>query len=296
YNGMDKEYDDSIRKVEKCEQSCRNFLEEEKRKWKTTAISLFGKGNARYLLEFSESVATKLGHEYSFKSQRKGFKRYEHPELTALTKALFEAEHQRNLITADIGRRVFEDFADRRNKWNLVILQMATIDALCSFAIYATNTADIVDICQPEFDFESHEPVLEIRRGNHPLLIGDGVKLAKGSKDRKFVANDTCFGELDDSTKHPMMILLTGPNAGGKSTIMRQTASLICMAQLGCHVPAKYMKLTPADRIFSRIGAHDSTFAGQSTFYVELDETKSIIKNATKDSFVIIDELGRGTS
>jgi len=296
YSGMVQEYDDAIKKVQDCEQACRDYCVQEQKKWKSSEISLYGTGKARYIMEFPQNIAAKLGSEYLLKSQRKGFQRYEHPKLTELTKALFNAEKERDAITSDITRRVFEDFAERKNKWNLVILQMATLDCLCSFANYAVETKDLVDICKPTFDFESDEPFLEIRKGNHPLLIGEGVKLAKATRERRFIANDTCFGRVDGNNNLPMTILLTGPNMGGKSTIMRQTAVLIVMAQMGCLVPAKYMKLTPTDRIFSRIGAHDCSFAGQSTFYVELDETKSIIKNATRDSFVVIDELGRGTS
>ncbi|KAE9553997.1 hypothetical protein FO519_002757 [Halicephalobus sp. NKZ332] len=296
YSGMVKEYDDAIKKVQDCDQACKDYCVQEQKKWKSTEIVLYGSGKARYIMEFPQHIAAKLGSEYLLKSHRKGFQRYEHPKLTELTKALFDAEKERDLISSDITRRVFEDFAERKNKWNLVILQMATLDCLCSFANYAVETKDIVDICKPQFDFESEEPFLEIKKGNHPLLIGEGVKLAKAARERRFVANDTCFGKIGSDGNLPMTILLTGPNMGGKSTIMRQTAVLIVMAQMGCLVPAKAMRLTPADRIFSRIGAHDCSFAGQSTFYVELDETKSIIKNATRDSFVIIDELGRGTS
>jgi DNA mismatch repair protein MSH6 len=92
------------------------------------------------------------------------------------------------------------------------------------------------------------------------------------------------------------MVLLTGPNMGGKSTLLRQTCIAVIMSQLGCYIPAKKCRLTPFDRIFTRIGANDNIMAGQSTFMVELSETSKILKEATPRSLVILDELGRGTS
>lgn len=98
------------------------------------------------------------------------------------------------------------------------------------------------------------------------------------------------------SQDSPKIMLLTGPNMGGKSTILRQTCIAVIMAQMGCYVPAKSARLSPVDRIFTRIGANDNIMAGQSTFFVELQETSSILRNATSNSLVILDELGRGTS
>ncbi|ORY49140.1 hypothetical protein BCR33DRAFT_753229 [Rhizoclosmatium globosum] len=109
---------------------------------------------------------------------------------------------------------------------------------------------------------------------------------------KEFIPNDTVLGGEGGST----MILLTGPNMGGKSTLLRQTCIAVIMAQLGCYVPAATCRLTPFERIFTRIGAHDNILAGQSTFMVELSETSKILREATPRSLVILDELGRGTS
>ena len=90
--------------------------------------------------------------------------------------------------------------------------------------------------------------------------------------------------------------MVTGPNMGGKSTLLRQTCLAVILAQIGCYVPAERCLLTPVDRIFTRIGAFDNILEGKSTFYVEMEETKAILEKATDNSLVILDELGRGTS
>lgn len=106
-----------------------------------------------------------------------------------------------------------------------------------------------------------------------------------------FIPNDIGLGGQD-----PSLVVLTGPNMGGKSTLLRQTCVAIIMAQLGGYVPAKSCRLTACDRIYTRIGANDNIMGGQSTFMVELAETSKILREATNKSMVILDELGRGTS
>ena len=109
---------------------------------------------------------------------------------------------------------------------------------------------------------------------------------------KQFVPNDTLLSPNQDQT----LLLVTGPNMGGKSTLLRQTCMSVILAQIGCYVPAESMALTPVDRIFTRIGASDRILEGKSTFYVEMEETKNIIQFATNKSLAIVDELGRGTS
>ena len=112
------------------------------------------------------------------------------------------------------------------------------------------------------------------------------------TNSRTFVPNDTLLSPNQDQT----LLLVTGPNMGGKSTLLRQTAMAVILAQIGCYVPAESMTLTPVDRVFTRIGASDRILEGKSTFYVEMEETKNIIQFATPRSLAIVDELGRGTS
>ena len=144
-------------------------------------------------------------------------------------------------------------------------------------------------MCRPKFipyegDYKNSS-LLDIRQLRHPC-----VQMTDSSK--QFVPNDTLLAPNQDQT----LLLVTGPNMGGKSTLLRQTCMAVILAQIGCYVPAESMTLTPVDRIFTRIGASDRILEGKSTFYVEMEETKNIIQFATNKSLAIVDELGRGTS
>jgi DNA mismatch repair protein MSH6 len=139
--------------------------------------------------------------------------------------------------------------------------------------------------CRPQFiDEDTQNPVLYAEALSHPCLINNPRS--------QFIPNTI---ELGGTTK-ARLIILTGPNMGGKSTLLRQVCLAVILAQLGCYVPAASMSMTLVDRIFTRIGAHDNILAGQSTFTIELEETSKMLKEATPNSLVILDELGRGTS
>src|SRR5699024_3221809 len=126
----------------------------------------------------------------------------------------------------------------------------------------------------------TEEPCLEIEGGRHPVV--------EQAMDDPFVANDL---QLNDERR---MLIVTGPNMGGKSTFMRQTALIVILAQMGSYVPASSARIGPLDRIFTRIGAADDLAGGQSTFMVEMSETAHILHHATNHSLVLMDEVGRG--
>ena len=153
---------------------------------------------------------------------------------------------------------------------------------LASFAHIAANRA----YCRPIF--ESGSGVLEIIEGRHPVVE---MQELNGISGVRFVPNDVYL----DGTTHAI-IVLTGPNMGGKSTYLRQTALIAILAQMGSFVPAKSARLSIVDRIFTRIGASDNLARGRSTFMVEMTETAAILNTATKDSLVLLDEIGRGTA
>ena len=154
---------------------------------------------------------------------------------------------------------------------------IAELDTLCSLASVAVNN----NYCRPSVDDSG---VIEIHDGRHPVV-------ERVLKDALFVPNDTYMGEREDRAA-----IITGPNMAGKSTYMRQVALMVLMAQIGSFVPAKAARLGIVDRIFTRIGASDDLSAGQSTFMVEMTEVSDILRTATANSLLILDEIGRGTS
>lgn len=148
------------------------------------------------------------------------------------------------------------------------------------------------EMCRPELVYpdEGQTPFLDIKNGRHPCL----TKTFSGD----FIPNDLVIGsqEAQNNWQKNPVVLVTGPNMGGKSTLMRQAGLTVILAQIGSYVPAESCRLTPVDRIFTRIGATDKILAGESTFYLELSETASILHHATRHSLVLMDELGRGTA
>jgi DNA mismatch repair protein MutS len=156
-------------------------------------------------------------------------------------------------------------------------LALAETDVLASFAHLAATR----DYCRPQFDDSSD---LEIRQGRHPVI-------EQFSEGDRFVPNDLFL----NPTTHAILVL-TGPNMGGKSTYLRQTALIVILAQMGSFVPAGAARLGLVDRIFTRIGASDNLARGRSTFMVEMTETAAILHTATPRSLILLDEVGRGTS
>uniref|UniRef100_A0A915N5Q8 DNA mismatch repair protein n=1 Tax=Meloidogyne javanica TaxID=6303 RepID=A0A915N5Q8_MELJA len=274
--GVDEEYDLACSDVISCESHLNEFLEKMRK-----TIKFVGTGRNSYQLEIPDAFCKSLGTDFRLTSQRKGFKRYYTDELYQLFDKLTNSETQRDLISAEVTRRVFADFSQRKNKWKNIVNNLAQFDCLISLTLFAQSSPK--KMCFPEFCYDSEKPFLSISKGFHPSLI-DAVGV-------DYIPNDCELGG-----KNSPLMLLTGANMGGKSTYMRQIAALVVMAQIGSMVPANSMKLTPVDRIFCRIGASDRLVAGQSTFYVELAETNIILRQATSYSLVLIDELGRGTS
>lgn len=176
---------------------------------------------------------------------------------------------------------------------------MAELDVLLSLSKVSFNGGKN---SRPQFLTDS-EPYLEIFDMRHPCITPKYLKFMLTLQKiltafflfkrigTDFIENDIAMGKGS-----PHVLLLSGPNMGGKSTLLRQVCIITIMAQLGCYVPASRCILTPVDQIFTRIGASDDILGGRSTFMVELQETSNILKYATSNSLVILDELGRGTS
>ncbi|KIJ41375.1 hypothetical protein M422DRAFT_172322, partial [Sphaerobolus stellatus SS14] len=208
----------------------------------------------------------------------KAVKRWSVPALAGNIRKLQEARERRNTVIKEYKYRIYGEFDVDRAIWLRVVKVVAELD--CLFSLAKSSMALGEPACKPTF-VESESAFIDFEELRHPALQLKG----------DFIPNDVRLGD-----KVGRIMLLTGPNMAGKSTIMRMTAAGVIMAQLGMLVPAKSARLAPADSILTRMGAYDNMFSNSSTFKVELDECCKILRDATPKSLVILDELGRGTS
>jgi len=290
--GLVKAYDEVIEAIDELEIDFDDFLISQQKKFKCPDI-VYGTGTNKYNLEFPEKLAKNLPDSYLLTSQKKGYKRYLTDELKKMIEKNDQLEREKNLALNDSVKALFSLFMQQNKIWTQSWHILAILDCYVSLAKFSRGDSYQSQqiefkMCQPEFmvnDEISAKPMLEIKNSFHPQLLASKSDL---------VSNDILMNTGDfDST----LMVLTGPNMGGKSTLMRQAAQLIVLAQMGCRVPAEKMIIgRPFDRLFTRIGASDSLLSGQSTFMVEMNEMSAILKHATENSFVIVDELGRGTS
>ncbi|XP_030451393.2 DNA mismatch repair protein MSH6 [Syzygium oleosum] len=285
--GVDIEYDSACNKIKKIESNLMKHLKEQRKLLGETSITYVTVGKEAYLLEVPESLRGKVPRDYELRSSKKGFFRYWTPKIKKLVSELSQAESEKESALKSILHRLIRRFCEHQDKWRQLISSTAEIDVLISLAIasdYYEGPA-----CRPVFKVSSDsskEPCLSAKCLGHPILRSDS--LGKGT----FVPNDVNIG----GSANASFILLTGPNMGGKSTLLRQVCLAVILAQIGADVPAESFQLSPVDRIFVRMGAKDHIMAGQSTFLTELSETASMLSSATRYSLVALDELGRGTS
>lgn len=328
--GSHAAYDDGLRAVAGVKDELQAYLETQKRALNCSSLRFWGSGGGasnaasvndkRFQIEVPERVAASsaLPESYLLKSQRKGGKdggvrRYHTDELSAILERLSEAERAVEEALGDSMRALFERFAAHRAEVEAVARCVAVLDCLVGMAAWAAEGDGAGSMCRPRLVPRSGDvsqargtasggvaaAFLSVQAGRHPCVTRLLAERGSGA----YVPNDVDVGRervesAGESTTGASgsCVLLTGPNMGGKSTYLRQAAVATLLAQVGCYVPATTCSLTPADRIFTRVGASDRILAGQSTFFVELAETSAIVNCATADSLVILDELGRGTS
>jgi len=228
-----------------------------------------------YYIELSKSLSKQAPERYIRRQTLTNAERYITPELKAFEDKVLSAR-ERALARE---KALYEELLGKLAA-ELVPLQrageaLAALDVLAALA----ERAETLDYRRPEL---RHEPGLQITAGRHPVV--------ERVLDGPFVPNDVSL------TDRERMLIITGPNMGGKSTFMRQVALITLLAHVGSYVPAERAVIGPVDRIFTRIGASDDLAGGRSTFMVEMTETANILNNATRDSLVLLDEIGRGTS
>ncbi|XP_021741550.1 DNA mismatch repair protein MSH7-like [Chenopodium quinoa] len=202
-------------------------------------------------------------------------------------------DHDVTEADAEILSILIELFVEKASQWSQVIFALCCIDVLRSFATIAIDSSG--SMCRPSILPQSTSTVCQNNEGPTLKFKGLWHPFALRESGGLPVPNDIVLGK--DTNGHlPRTLLLTGPNMGGKSTLLRAACLAVILAQLGCYVPCETCSLSVADIIFTRLGATDRIMTGESTFYIECAETASVLQNATQDSLVLLDELGRGTS
>ncbi|MFZ0200940.1 MAG: DNA mismatch repair protein MutS [Candidatus Sulfotelmatobacter sp.] len=242
--------------------------------------SIFG-----YYIEVSKPNLHLVPQDYERKQTLVGAERFTTPELKEYEAKILDAQEK----IVEIERRLFTELrsaiAAEAKRIRQTALALAEVDVLASLS----HIAALRNYCRPQLiaSAEGEAGDLEVVEGRHPAI--EQQELAGGSE--RFVPNDLY---LNGSTHN--ILLLTGPNMGGKSTYLRQTALIVILAQIGSFVPARSARLSLVDRVFTRIGASDNLARGRSTFMVEMTETAAILHTATARSLILLDEVGRGTS
>jgi len=262
---------------------CRTQLHSSARsKWKYINTKLDARD--KFLIELPVSV--KVPQLFIVKAKRgKGMNqvnKYRTPTTADLVVKLEKAIDEQQKGRARGMSMIFARFDSKRPMWEAAIQASALLDALQSLAKTASSPGFVRPVV---LDCDANnEPEFKVRGGKHPC-----IELTHTGGE--FIPNDLTLGG-----KNERILLLSGPNMGGKSTLLRQTCLIVILAQIGCYVPADSFSFTPVDRIFTRLGASDRILSGQSTFFVELAETSAALRGGTRRSIVIMDELGRGTS
>ena len=230
-----------------------------------------------YYIEVSNSFKDQVPDTYIRKQTLVNGERYITQELKDLEQEILTASDRVVALEYELFTQLRQQVSAQASRIQRTAAAVAEVDALASFAAVAVRN----NYCRPDVD---ESGIIEIREGRHPVV-------ERVLKDSLFVPNDTFMGQ-----KEERVAIITGPNMAGKSTYMRQVALIVLMAQMGSFVPAASARIGVVDRIFTRIGASDDLSAGQSTFMVEMTEVSDILHQATKNSLLILDEIGRGTS
>jgi DNA mismatch repair protein MutS len=272
-------YDDELDELRRISDNASGYLDEfETRERERTGIANLKVGYNRvhgFYIEITKAQAAGAPDDYQRRQTLKGAERYITPELKEFEDKVLSSRERALAREKWLYEHLLEAIAQQLAALQQTCNALADIDALANLAA----RAGALQLNRPQL---TDEPKLTYRAGRHP-----GVE---ASSEEPFVPNDLT---LHDQRR---MLIITGPNMGGKSTFMRQTALIAILAHTGSFVPAEDAEIGPLDRIFTRIGAADDLTGGRSTFMVEMTETASILNNATPHSLVLMDEVGRGTS
>jgi DNA mismatch repair protein MutS len=272
-------FDEELDRLRALSENATDFLRDyEQQQRQQTGIANLKVGYNRvhgYYIEVSKAQQQRVPPGYTRKQTLKSAERYITEELKRFEDQVLSSRERALAREKDCYEQLLDRLLERLAGLQSLAAGLARLDALGAFAERAAR----LNLCCPELREQSG---IEIIAGRHPVV--------EQLQDQPFTPNDL---RLDE---HRRMLVITGPNMGGKSTYMRQTALIVLLAHAGSWVPASSASIGPIDRIFTRIGAGDELARGRSTFMVEMSETANILHNASRDSLVLMDEIGRGTS
>ncbi len=272
-------YDDELDELRGLSSNADQFLLDlEQREQKNTGISNLKVAYNRvhgYYIEVSKLHTEQVPAEYVRRQTLKAVERYITPELKSFEDKVLSARERSLAREKQLYEELLKTLAGFCPQLQQTAIALAQLDVLVSFA----HCAETYNWSQPQLTSEN---TLQITAGRHPVV--------ERVQSEPFIANDVCF---DNDTR---VLMITGPNMGGKSTYMRQTALIVILACMGSYIPAQSALIGPIDQVFTRIGASDDLSSGRSTFMVEMTEAANILNNASANSLVLMDEIGRGTS
>ncbi len=274
-DGYDAELDELRRLSTHADQYLVELEEREKAASGITTLKVGYNRVHGYYIEITKAQSDKAPTHYTRRQTTKNAERYITEELKAFEGKVLSAKERSLMRERALYEALLDTLTEKLEPLKTAAAAMAELDVLATLA----ERAEALDWSAPQL---TDEPGIAIERGRHPVV--------EKVRDEPFEPNDL---KLDDTRR---MLVITGPNMGGKSTYMRQNALIVLLAHIGSYVPAASAVIGPIDRIFTRIGAGDDLSRGQSTFMVEMSETANILHNATADSLVLMDEVGRGTS
>ena len=275
--GFNEYLDDLKEESESAVSKLANYESEERDKTGIKNYKIIFNKNNGYSIEITKSNLDKVPSSYIRKQTLKNQERYTTETLETLSNLILGGKDKVNDLEYQIFNEVRDEILNQTLMLQSLAKMIANIDGLNTLARVAV----------------SNNYVRPLLNNNNEIIIKDGRHpvIEQNLKENEFIANDTEIGQEDN-----LIQIITGPNMAGKSTYMRQMAIIIILAQMGSFVPASYAQIGICDKVFTRIGASDNISKGESTFMLEMNEVSNILKNATANSFVILDEVGRGTS
>ncbi len=277
-DGYDKKLDDLRAMYRGGKEWIKNLEKEEKERTEIHSLKVKFNKVFGYYIEVSKANLDKVPSDYVRKQTLVNAERFVTPELKKKEDEVLNAEEKAMELEYNLFLKFRSDLTQFIDNLQEVASSIAKLDCLSNFACIAREN----DYVMPDVKKDGAK-TLEIEEGRHPVV--------EEISDEPFIPND-----LKTDIKKQQIAIITGPNMSGKSTYIRQVALIVLMAQIGSFVPAKSLKLSPVDRIFTRVGASDNLAKGESTFLIEMNEAANILNNATKNSLIILDEVGRGTS